>query len=274
MQIEQEIHDSEQKLDYVFGVIQKPASRGKNFIIGWDISGNPVVKLTVREDEAITRKGYETRGRNAVLEFPFSREIAEFTPRALEFLEMAKPQDNADQGRQFTEDVVNIACANGTGSTSFLQVKERVLLGAIMDTQLTWGIGNPPRSSYSVAIPEEETGTLNFLLFSPGNGASNEFAYRRFLLGVIKTLATIDRNQNPPDQKGYVYVVEQVVQKLESLAQAERSQAGVLEKIQMEMGVLDQIRGVALLNTLPVDGLRVVLRNFKNVVDESFANGK
>ena len=272
MQIEQERHDSEQKLDYVFGVIQKPASRGKNFIIGWDISGNPVVKLTVREDEAITRKGYETRGRNAVLEFPFSREIAEFTPRALEFLEMAKPTDNRDVGNQFTEDIVNIACANGTGSTSFLQVKERVLLGAIMDAQLIWGIAGRP--SYSVAIPDEETGTLNFLLFSPGSAASNEFAYRRFLLGVIKTLATIDRNQNPPDQKGYVYVVEQVVQKLEALAEAERSQAGVLEKIQMDMGVLDEIRGVGLVNTLPVDGLRVVLRNFRGVVDQRFAAGR
>lgn len=275
MRIEPEIRDQSNKsLDYVFGVIQKPGSRGQNFIFGWDGDGNPslAVKTLAQEGSAITRKGHDTRGRNTVVAFPLDRELAGLAPKAFEFLEMAKPIDNRDAGTQFTEDVVNIACANGIGATSFLAVKELTLLKSIMDSQVTWQIGDHP--SYSLIIPDQDAGTLNFVLFSPGSNPSNELTYRTFLLRVIKTLAVIDRNQNPPDQKGYVYVVQEVVRTLEELAQRERSQASPLQKIQMEMGLLDEIRGVALLNTLPVDKLRIVLREFKKVAEQSFAAGR
>ncbi len=73
MRIETEERDQSNKpLDYVFGVVQKPGSRGQNLIFGWDGDGNPAlaVKTLAQEDNVVTHKGYETRGRNTVLEFP------------------------------------------------------------------------------------------------------------------------------------------------------------------------------------------------------------
>jgi len=272
MIIEQEKDQSNKQLDYVFGVIQKPASRGQKFIIGWDGDGNPSVGVTANERGAITQKGYETRGRNAVLEFPLGSDVSTLTPKAFEFLEMSKPIDNRDSGNQFTEDVVNIACANGIGATSFLPVKELTLLNAIMGGQITWNIGNTP--SYSLMIPDQDAGTLNFVLFSPGNNPSNELMYRTFLLRVIKTLATIDRNQVPPDQKGYMDVIRAVIQKLEEKTAGDRAHANPLEKIKVDLGMLEEAKGAALLSTLPVDDLRIVIKNFKTVVEESFTNGR
>lgn len=272
MEIEQERDQSNKKLDFVFGVIQKPSSRGKNFIIGWDTDGNPSMHVVSEERDAISQRGLVTRGRNQIIDFPYDAETSRLTPKVFEFLEMSKPVDNRDTGSQFTEDVVNIACANGIGATSFLAVKELTLLTAIMEGEISWTIGGVP--SYSLIIPDADTNTLNFVLFSPGDHPSNDFAYRNFLLRVIKVLASIDRNQVPPDQKGYMNVVEGVVEILEAKAEGEKLKTNVLEKIQAELGLLDEIRGVGLLRTLPVDKLRIVVQNFKTVAEESFEAGR
>lgn len=271
MRIEEEKDQSNKQLDFVFGVVEKPASRGQKFIFGWDGDGNPSLWVTAREADAITRTGYNTRGANAVLEFPLDREVVAYTPKMFEFMEMSKPLDNADRGNDFTEDVVNIACANGIGATSFLAVKELTLLDSIMKGQVEWSIGEVP--SYSLIIPDAETQTLNFVLFSPGNEASNELSYRTFLLGVIKTLAKIDREQNPPDQKGYMDVVREAVRVLEEKAARERS-ASPIDKIRMDLRLLNEARGAERLMFLGVDELRLILQNYQVVAEESFAAGR
>jgi hypothetical protein len=271
MRIEQETDQSNKKLNYVFGVVEKPSSRGQKFIFGWDEIGNPSLFLTAREDQAITRQGYNTRGANAVVEFPLDPEYATYAPKIFEFMGMAKPIDNADRGSQFTEDVVNIACANGIGSTSFLAVKELTLLDSIIKGQISWDINGIP--SYSIVIPDENTETLNFILFSPGTNPSNELSYRTFLLSVIKVLAKIDREQVPPDQKGYMDVVRDAVGVLEAKAARERA-VSPLNKIRMDLGLLNEVGGVERLMFLGVDDLCLVLQNYQIVAEESFAAGR
>lgn len=245
--------------------------QGGPLYVGWGLDGHPVLTTNSR---LLTQNAHDMLSGNVAIPFPFDADQASFTPQALEFAEMAQPIDNPDEGRNFTEDVVSVSCTNGKGSVQFIQIKELTLLDAIMRGQLEWQIGGV--RSYSLIVPNTDTGTLDFVLFSPGDASSNELAYRTFLLKTIKTLATIDRKQIPPDQKGYMDVLRAAVANLEEKARSRQSPVGGVTKIMGDLGILQEVevKTTNQLAYLSVNQLRYIIQKCQEVVSRSFVTGK
>lgn len=271
--VEQEPAQSNKPLEYVFAAVQMPSPRGRaqNIFVGWATDGRPTLTANTR---LLTPNAHEMLSGNVMTPFPFDAAQARFTPQAYEFAEMAQPIDNPDRGRQFTEDIVSISGTDGAGAVKFLQIEELDLLDAIMRGQIDWNIGGV--KSYTLLIPDIQTETNNFMLFSPGDQPSNDMTYRTFLLKTIKTLTTIDRRQSPPDQKGYMAVLRAVVANLEAKAAARKAEKSGLERIALDLGIMQEAESGASnqLAYLNVDQLRYVIGKFQEVVTQSFIDGK
>jgi hypothetical protein len=273
MIIEQEQNRSGRPLEYVFGATQMQGERGRvrNLYVGWNLDGHPFATSDVR---MLTTNAREMLRDNAPTPFPFDQNLARLTPSAFEFAEMAKPVDNPDSGRQFTKDIVSIACTDEFGKINFIEVNELLLMNAILKGQLEWNVGGI--KSYSLMIPDEQIGKLNFILFSPEDAPSNEFGYRTFLLKVIKTLALIDRKQIPPDQKGYVRVLKAAMTYLEQRAAEAKVEPKGLAKIGLDLGILEETQreDQNQLAYLSVEQFRYVIQRYQDIVSQSFSRGK
>lgn len=262
-----------QTLNYVFGKIQLPrvgGSASRELKFGWDTSGYPAATTDGR---TISPYGQDMARKIRLTTFPLEEAQADYTPVASEFAAYAKPFDRPDQGNQFTEDTLNIAVTNEVGAVSFIKVKELDLLKSILVGQIETVIGRS--KSYTLLIPDDETQKLHILLFSPGNHSSNEFKYRTFLLNTITTLAGVDRNQNPPDQKGYVAVFRAAIKAAVDNKVGTYEATGA-EKVAIKLGILKQmdLSGNDRFTYFTVEQFRYVIQRFNEVVGARFARGK
>jgi hypothetical protein len=261
----------EKPLDYVFGKVSfARRGRGSEIVFGWNTEGFP---FATSDQRRITAHGQEmSRGIDAV-QMPFDASVASYTPVAYEFAEIAKPLDKPDQGRQFTEDTLNLAVTDESGGVKFIAVSELSFLNSILKGQVEWTIGG--YKQYTLVVPDAASQKVNIILFSPGQSPSNEFAYRTFLLKTIKTLSEVDRNQNPPDQKGYVAVVNGVIADLVRKGYGDRRETE-MDKIMIKLGVLGEtkVSGGDRITYLNVDQYRFVIEEFQKIVSDRFQRGK
>lgn len=228
------------RIDFLFASVQMPGERGRGPYIfaGWNADESPV--LTVARNAREAMLGNEAFGdldANPPVAFMYGEEVRGYTPRVLEFREIGQSVDNRDTRTRFVEDMITITGVDTNGDIQFPQIKELTLLDAILRGQITSKFNGS--DSYTVCVPDDETQSLYFVLFKPpADAASNEFIYRRFLLRVIKSLVELDHHQQPPDQKGYIHVMQAVAAKLLEQQQTRNDQSMTPEKkLLIEIGL-------------------------------------
>ncbi|QQG41827.1 MAG: hypothetical protein HYV90_00745 [Candidatus Woesebacteria bacterium] len=258
--IEIETRQPNRQLNYVFGLVQVAGRGGRGQILhfGWDEAGYPTV---VTNRRLLTSNAGEMERGVDPQPLTLTTEELSFTPVAFDFTEMSRPIDNRDNGNQFSEDVLSLACVNTSGEIEIIEVEELDLLKAILEKQINWGSGES--ESYSLIIPQSESQRLSIILFDPAGNPSNELAYRSFLLKVINALSEIDEKQNVADQKGYSDLVTNAI------ADAELNKIG--DSADGRGKIANPSDRIAYLNLVQ---LRYLIQRFYDEASESFANGR